>query len=251
VVYPQRQYGGADKSCADRISCANTTDHPPSADDIAQMLHDIVGHNLVVLATQARIWMERDDGLDQKDLKWLVNTAADTLYDLRRVVAELSFGVISEPSADGLFAWIRSLPSRVPEAVLRLSVIVPETAATTLSPLASLLVERVVREGITNAARHSVRSDVTVRVDVDGCPESPSATVTVASIPRQKFSEDAAPVVPGISPLGGISGLGRAITQAGGTLQMRYSKDDFFVIRSAIPIDAQGCADNDRCSHRR
>ena len=130
---------------------------------IAQELHDVVGHELTLIAIQAeaagaalKVSPERA----AEPVEAIRVTAHHTLAEIRGVLEVLApSGESAAPGSEPL----EVLASRARSAGIASSLVVSGMPLPDASPVA-LAVARIVRECLTNAGRHAAGTPVTVRV---------------------------------------------------------------------------------------
>ncbi|MBI5090341.1 MAG: hypothetical protein HZB15_16200, partial [Actinobacteria bacterium] len=130
---------------------------------IAQELHDVVGHEVTLMAIQAEaaaaalaIAPERAAA----PIDAIRSTAHRTLTEMRGVLGVLApHGSTAPPSDEG----IESIVARAREAGIPCEVSI-DGAPSPEQTSASLAVNRIVRECLTNAARHAAGQAVSVQV---------------------------------------------------------------------------------------
>jgi signal transduction histidine kinase len=151
---------------------------------IAQELHDVVGHEVTLIAIHAEAATSAlavDPGRAAEPLAAIRTTAHQTLAEIRSVLNALSPS--AEPGSLGA-----GLETTAALAARARAAGIPNTLTETGSPLpdeapASLAVRRVVRECLTNAGRHAAGQPVTIGVhwDPDGvCVEAANPTDATA-----------------------------------------------------------------------
>ena len=188
---------------------------------IAQELHDVVGHEVTLIAIQAeaaaaalRVAPERA----AEPVEAIKSTAHRTLGEIRAVLNVLApGGEASRPSGEDL----QSLVARARDAGIVSELSVTGTPAPE-DTSAAMAVNRIVRECLTNAARHASgqRVDLDVRWTSDG--------VEVRSVNRL---DSRLPVVPGR----GLTGMRHRAELLGGTFDAN-SASGCFDVRITIPM---------------
>ncbi|MDX6741937.1 sensor histidine kinase [Actinocorallia sp. A-T 12471] len=140
---------------------------------IAQELHDSIGHTLTASTIQAAValeLMDRDPEEARRALRSIEETSRAAMDDLDHVLGALR----QEPSPRrprGTLADLESLVERVRQAGAEVVVATSGDLAGVPST-ASAEVYRIVREGLTNVLRHGAKRDVRLRVAVaDGSLE--------------------------------------------------------------------------------
>jgi len=182
---------------------------------IAREMHDSLGHEWGLIALRAAA-LEVSPGLDERareqvgELRAGVAAATERLHEIVRLLGE------PEDDLAGLVARARAAGQEV-------------TLTGTAPPRVARPAHRVVREGLTNAAKHAPGMPVTVRVETGG----DHTMVTVENgLPGEKATQgndDGAGRRPGSgSGLAGLREVGRV--DAG-------PRDGRFVLTAALPHD--------------
>jgi signal transduction histidine kinase len=128
---------------------------------IAQELHDVVGHELTLIAIQAEAAataLRVDPDRAVQPVEAIRSTAHRTLDEIRAVLDVLAPGVEPDVADD-----LSELSRRARAAGIDNTLAVAGTAMPGHAP-ASLAVNRIVRECLTNAGRHAPGSPVSLRV---------------------------------------------------------------------------------------
>ena len=181
-------------------------------DRIGREMHDSLGHEWGLIALRAAA-LEVSPGLDEGarvqagELRAGVAAATERLHEIVRLLGE------PEEDLAGLVARARAAGQEV-----ELTGAVPQRVARPA--------HRVVREGLTNAARHAPGMPVTVRLDTTG----PHTTVTVENdlLGERAGHEDGSPRAGGGSGLVGLREV--AQLEAG-------ARDGRFVLTATLPHD--------------
>jgi signal transduction histidine kinase len=184
---------------------------------IAQELHDVVGHEVTLIAIQAEaasaaLTVSPDRAAEPVEA--IRSTAHRTLAEIRSVL-----DVLSPRQRDDGHDDLKTLATRARSAGI------PNTLTETGTPLpdeapASLAVRRIVRECLTNAGRHAPRAPVTLAVTWD-----PAAVCVEASNPPDSSS---------YSPGRGLTGLRHRAELLGGTFAAAAG-EGIFTVRVRIP----------------
>jgi signal transduction histidine kinase len=186
---------------------------------IAQDMHDILGHELSLLALRAGA-LELDTTLDdrQRATAGELRAGAGTATERLRGIV----GVLGAAAAAPLRPFDESVTDLVEGfRAAGLRVELEASAVGGLAPLADRAVYRVVQEGLTNAARHAPGAVVTLRV-------SGSASDIDLTVSNQ-VSEP-------IGPAGsGLVGLAERIRLAGGSFGAGVEDGPRFVVRASVP----------------
>ncbi|MFJ2933817.1 sensor histidine kinase [Streptomyces sp. NPDC087219] len=180
---------------------------------VGRDVHDLVGRELTVLAVRAEVLAVRARGeAHQKDFEELADTARRAHLMLNETIVRRD---AATPGLEGL-AELAGESERMGSPV-ELSV---AEEAKALSPLRQAAVHRVVRECLTNAAKHAPGLPVTVEITVEG----PDLRIEVRN-PLPKTPPDPAPVSTGT----GLFSMEERVTSMGGTLKARREGDGYEV----------------------
>lgn len=188
---------------------------------IAQELHDVVGHELTLIAIQAeaasaalRVRPERA----AEPVEAIRTTAHRTMAEMRRAVGVLA------PSGD---AWVteglRGLTERARAAGIANSLVVTGAPLPDRAPV-SLAVHRIVRECLTNAGRHAPGQPLDLRVDWTRDAVTVHASNSAGSRGRP-------------TPGRGLTGIRHRAELLGGTFRAECAGGRFDV-RVSIPVPA-------------
>ena len=199
---------------------------------IARELHDVIGHEITVIALQAdaaAAALARAPERAVVPVDRIREAAARTLTEMRRVV-----GLLRDPDeGDGELRpqpGLAEIPDLVQEARaggmdVDLSLCLP---AAPPPPSLQLAAFRVVQEALTNARRHAPGAPVRVRVDGDG----PALDVEVHSgvgVPDRSVDGGGH----------GLVGMRERVRMHGGTLSAGAVPDGFLVrARLPLPVEA-------------
>ncbi|WP_018656366.1 sensor histidine kinase [Actinomadura flavalba] len=222
---------------------------------IARELHDSLGHDLALLALRAGALQLAPDlparhRAAAADLRAGAALATDRLAEILGVlhddtpdtpdaasVTAASGAGVRRAGRGGLRAGVAELVARAAASGLRVRLDdaldpvddpVPRDgdAPPRVSPMVELAVCRVVREALTNAAKHAPGAAVTVRL---AAPRPGRLTVTVANT----RPPGGAPVAAGTGL--GLTGLTERVRVAGGTLRAASTADGGFTVHAALP----------------
>jgi signal transduction histidine kinase len=131
---------------------------------IAQELHDVVGHEVTLIAIQAEAAaaaLRTSPERATESVEAIRTTAHRTLAEIRAVLGVLTAsGELEEPSSDSP----SELAARARAAGIENSLSVTGTPAADHTPV-SLAVNRIVRECLTNAGRHAPGQPVSLAID--------------------------------------------------------------------------------------
>jgi signal transduction histidine kinase len=192
---------------------------------IAQELHDVVGHEVTLIAIQAeaaavalRVSPERA----AEPVEAIRTTAHQTLGEIRAVLDVLAPGRDADvASVDGLVELAR----RAEAAGIENSLVVTGTPWPDGAP-AGLAVNRIVRECLTNAGRHAPGEPVTLSVDW-----SPREVLVAASNATRARARPAAGR--------GLTGIRHRAELLGGTFDVGV-RDGRFDLRVSLPASYPG-----------
>lgn len=186
---------------------------------VGRDVHDLVGRELTVLAVRAEVLAVRARGeAHRKDFEELADTARRAHHMLNETIVRRGDG--TTPGLEGLAELARESERMGSPVDVRIT-----EAAKALSPLRQTAVHRVVRECLTNAAKHAPGLPVTVTVAVDG----PRLRVEVRN-PLPGNPPERAPVSTGT----GLFSMEERVTSMGGTLQARR-EDGAYVVTALLP----------------
>jgi signal transduction histidine kinase len=151
--------------------------------------------------------------------------AEAALRDLRRVSGLLRSGSAANPSPRGVADWVREIPSRIPREVADVSATVRGPDCPDISSAQELLLERVVMEGISNAAKHRAGGRVSILVEFGG-----EIVVTIVSggVPERPAHRE-------LDRGHGLRGLALAVTRCGGRVTTRRRSAGRFVLEVSLP----------------
>jgi signal transduction histidine kinase len=192
---------------------------------IAQELHDVVGHEVTLIAIQAEAATSAlavNPGRAAEPLEAIRTTAHQTLAEIRSVLNALSPALPSSGEPGSLGAGLETIAVLAARAR---AAGIPNTLTETGSPLpdeapASLAVRRVVRECLTNAGRHAPGQPVTITVTWD-----PAAVCVETTNPADATS---------YSPGRGLAGLRHRAELLGGAFTAS-ADGSTFTVRVRIP----------------
>lgn len=191
---------------------------------IAQQLHDTVGHNLIVLALQARRLGSTNPHLLSASNE-LDATVRTTLNDLRRAVGTLrgtaeNVGQMCGDTQPPVSGQLRDVIGRLANSGygVELDIVGMEYELPIGTHTAIL---RVVREGLTNAIKHAPGRAVEVRLSFGAHPSVEVLTHGAPSL---------SPGVVGIDAGLGLKGLRELVEDQGGTFESGQVADGSFRI---------------------
>jgi signal transduction histidine kinase len=195
---------------------------------LAQELHDVVSHNVGMIAIQAGaadVLLAKDPARTRESLHAIEHGARSTLLELRRLLGLLRS---EDPQPLTPHAGLAGLPSLV-EPVRRAGLEVDVRTAgapVAVREAVEVTAYRVVQEALTNAVAHAGRCRVAVTLSWsadDLCIE---------------VSDDGA-ARPGTSRGGyGLTGIRERVTALGGTVSAGPRADGGFSVRVLLPLAA-------------
>jgi signal transduction histidine kinase len=196
---------------------------------LARELHDVVSHNVGMIAVQAGaadVLLDKDPGRSRESLHAIEAGARSTLLELRRLLGLLRD---DDPEPLGALPTLAALPGLI-EPVGRAGITVALEAAGDPVPLSSdveLTAYRVVQEALTNVVAHAgpCRVTVTLRYSVDGLGVEVSDDGTART---------------GTSRGGyGLAGLRERVAAVGGTVAAGPREGGGFTVRALLPVAAR------------
>jgi signal transduction histidine kinase len=196
---------------------------------IARELHDVVAHNVSVMAIQAGAARVggNSDGAGAKALQSIETTARDTLAELNRLLGVLR----KEPGQPAMspqpgLEQIDSLLKTAGEAGLNVDLKITGEQRPLPAAL-DLTAYRIVQEGITNALKHAHASRLEVRVIY-----MPDALELTIRDNGEGGSEEAVRSSTGH----GLIGMRERVALFGGELEAGSSDVGGFIVRSRLPL---------------
>ncbi|MFG2113423.1 sensor histidine kinase [Streptomyces sp. NPDC048718] len=185
---------------------------------VGRDVHDLVGRELTLLAVRAEVLAVRARGqAHQQDFEELADTARRAHHMLNETIVRRTDDT---PGLDGLAALAEE--SEQMGSPVRLDV---DAGAKGLSPLRQAAVHRVVRECLTNAAKHAPGLPVTVAITLDDADLHLEVRNPLPATPP-----DRAPVSAGT----GLLSMSERVTTMGGTLHATRT-GDAYVVRATLP----------------
>jgi signal transduction histidine kinase len=196
---------------------------------IARELHDVVAHNVSLMAIQAgaaRVAVNAD-GDNRKALHAIEITARDTLSELNRLLGVLRKEpgqpeMSPQPGLDQLEALLETAGDAGLEVDLKVT-----GDRRPLPAALELTAYRIVQEGITNALRHAHASRLEVRVSY-----LPDALELMIRDNGEGVSEEAVRASTGH----GLIGMRERVALFGGELEAGSSDLGGFIVRSRLPL---------------
>ncbi|MFJ8580550.1 sensor histidine kinase [Micromonospora sp. NPDC093277] len=198
--------------------------------ELARELHDVVAHHLTGMLVQtqaARLVAHKNPGQVAESLAGIETAGAEAMRAMRRVVGLLRDTQDAPPATAGpeqLGSLVERFSRQGPSVRLR----VPDES-TAWPPEVTNTVYRIVREALTNVARHAPHAHgVTVTVDQG------HSGVTVDVI------DDAPPGPARATNRGGygLVGMRERVETLGGTLHAGPLPDAGWSVRATLPVDA-------------
>jgi signal transduction histidine kinase len=192
---------------------------------IARELHDVVAHNVSVMAIQAGA--ARVSGNSSHEaLASIETTARDTLHELNRLVGVLRHGAASPQLAPqpGL-SQVETLLKPVRDAGIQVNLKVGGERRDLPAAL-ELSAYRIVQEALTNVLKHA--SATRVDIAIDYATDAISLTIT------DNGSGTAAPV--GASTGHGLIGMRERVDLFRGELATGSSQLGGFTVRARLPL---------------
>lgn len=198
---------------------------------IARDLHDVVGHNLSVIALHSGVAAEavgRDDDAARGALEHVRQATSGTLHELRSTVRVLRapVGDAANPAPTGL-AGVEALAASARATGLAVDVTL-DVPGGVLDGAIDAAAYRIAQESLTNALRHAGASRVTVSARVDG------GRLAI------RVSDDGRGAGPAPVPGSGISGMRERAAVLGGTLTTGDAPGGGFVVAADLPLRLEG-----------
>ncbi|CAH0245571.1 Sensor histidine kinase DesK [Microbacterium oxydans] len=191
---------------------------------IADELHDVIAHDLTVIAMQTRVMeRQRDPELLAQTQQEIGDAARRALHDIRRLIAP-GHGEAQPERIDDFEATLAQM-----EATLRAAGYAPEVTADLSQPLPRLVdatLARVLRESTTNIIKHGRVGPVGIHVGAD------------AQTARLQVSNDySVPRVRTGVPSGGFGStrLAERVDVLGGEF-VQATEGDAWVVRATLPL---------------
>jgi signal transduction histidine kinase len=196
---------------------------------IARELHDVVAHNVSVMAIQAgaaRVAVNADAD-NRKALQSIETTARDTLAELNRLLGVLRKEsgqpeLSPQPDLDQLDALLKTAREAGLDVDLKIT-----GDQRPLPAALGLTAYRIVQEAITNALRHAHASTLEVRVSY--LPDALELTIRDNG---RGVSEEAVKASTGH----GLIGMRERVALFGGKLEAGSSDLGGFIVRSRLPL---------------
>lgn len=201
---------------------------------VADEVHDLVGHELSLIAMQAGLLELRADGADAELAGQLRTQAERAVASLHDTVALLHGTAPDEPVTDD----IEALVARARQAGARVTL---HGDVDRVAVPARLAVHAVVREGLTNAARHAPGSPVAVVLSTSAGAGGDVVEARVATSGAPAPAAPPAPPVPHDARRTGhgLDALHRRVTALGGRLDVRHDAGAH-VLTAYVPAQPSG-----------
>lgn len=193
---------------------------------IARDLHDVVGHNLSVIALHSGVAAEavgRDDDAARRALLHVREATSGTLHELRSTVRLLRGPAGGPDSAPTGLAGVDALAASARAAGLVVDVELGVPAGT-LDGAVDAAAYRVVQESLTNVLRHAAAGRVVV-----------SAKAADGRL-ALRVADDGRGAGPGLVPGTGISGMRERVALLGGALTTGDAPGGGFVVAADLPL---------------
>ncbi|MGI5186821.1 sensor histidine kinase [Promicromonospora sp. CA-289599] len=193
---------------------------------IARDLHDVVGHNLSVIALHSGVAAEavgRDDDAARRALGHVREATSGTLHELRSTVRLLRGPMGGPDSAPTGLAGVDTLAASARAAGLVVEVRL-DVPAGTLDGAVDAAAYRVVQESLTNVLRHAKAGRVVVSARAAG------GRLVL------RVADDGRGAGPGLVPGTGISGMRERVALLGGTLTTDDAPGGGFVVAADLPL---------------
>jgi signal transduction histidine kinase len=196
---------------------------------LAQDLHDVVSHNVGMIAVQAGaadVTLDKDPHATRESLQAIENGARETLLELRRLLGLLRD---DDPDPRASRATISDLPTLfapLGQAGVEVS-LEASGAPAALSRDVELTTFRIVQEALTNVVKHAGPCRVTISLRY-----SPQELVV------QVADDGHAPTPPESDGGYGLSGIRERVTALGGSVTAGPRSEGGFVVDAVLPLAA-------------
>jgi signal transduction histidine kinase len=196
---------------------------------LAQELHDVVSHNVGMIAVQAGaadVLLDKDPARSRESLHAIEAGARSTLLELRRLL-----GLLRDDDPEPLtrHPTLAALPQLIGPVGRAGITVVLETAGepVSISPEVEVTAYRIVQEALTNVVAHAGACSVTVALRYSG----DGLDVEIA---------DDGAARPGTSRGGyGLAGISERVAAVGGTVTAGPGRDGGFIVRALLPVATQ------------
>ncbi|WP_433327026.1 sensor histidine kinase [Spirillospora sp. CA-294931] len=192
---------------------------------IARELHDVLGHNISLINVQATAALHGGDTVQAEDALAAIKQASkETLRELRTTL-----GVLRQVDEDA--------PTEPPPGLARLGELTARTEATgvlvhtkvkgtgTLPPETDLAAFRIIQEALTNVARHSDATTVTIAVTHE--PETLTVEITDNGHPTETTLPSSGT---------GLIGMRERAETLGGSLTAAPIAPTGFRVQAVLPV---------------
>jgi signal transduction histidine kinase len=179
---------------------------------ISRELHDLVGHQLTVLALELEVAAHRADPAAAQHVDRARRTAKDLLSDVRKVVGRLRAGPEDVSAA---FSAVARIPK--PEVHLDIA----EDLEFADASVAGAVI-RCVQEAVTNAVRHADADHLYVTV------ARSAAAIVVTAADDGRGAET-------VTPGHGLTGMRERVTALGGTVVWETAPGQGFRLSATVP----------------
>lgn len=200
-------------------------------DLIADELHDIVAHEITIVALHAAVLERTDDSKTRSQSQTAIREAAvQALTDIRRVLGmvrgEENLAPERIPSPDGMDGTIAAVTKELAQAGIRVKASVPDDLRLPSTSLVALT--RVIRESATNVLKHAT-----------GAREVRIVLTVERGWAHLQFSDDSPPArTAGLPSSGyGIMRLHERFRLLGGSFSSERRANGWFVAAS-MPLEA-------------
>jgi signal transduction histidine kinase len=201
---------------------------------IARELHDVVAHNMSVIAIQAEaapLKAPGDAGALETELASIRATALQTLTEMRRVLGVLrnrddQVDTAPAPDVDQLEALVGRVRATGMDVQLTVGGL-----ARPVPPGVGVSVYRIVQESLSNALRHAPGAAVRIALMYRDAP--PAVHVRVENDPPPA----APPPDEGTGARHGLVGMRERATMLHGTLTAEPTPDGGFVVEATLPLE--------------
>ena len=202
---------------------------------IARELHDVVAHNMSVIAIQAEaapLKAADDAAALAEELAGIRATALETLNEMRRVLGVLrdrdeAADTAPAPGIDQLDALI----DRVSAAGVDVRMTIAG-APRPVAPGVGVSAYRIVQESLSNALRHAPGAPVTVVLTYEDAP--PALTVRVENGPPPAAARPAE----WSGARHGVVGMRERAAMLGGQFRAQPTTTGGFVVEATLPLEA-------------
>ncbi|HSK96126.1 MAG TPA: histidine kinase [Euzebyales bacterium] len=201
---------------------------------IARELHDVVAHNMSVIAIQAEaapLKSPDDARALTAELTAIRATALETLSEMRRILGVLRNRdeVVDTAPAPGL-DQLDALVDKVAAAGMDVRMVHSGTPVP-VPPGVGVSAYRIVQESLSNALRHGPGAAVTVSLAYDARPAALRVQVRNGPPPVRPPSEDRA------GARHGLVGMRERTAMLRGNLIAEPTADGGFVVEATLPLD--------------